>query len=164
MPTTKCIADIVPIQDRPSHHSAMTMAGSCLRCGRSRSSRARHTPHDSALHNLVCSRRACAEAKSLLRGASSVSATAGTMVVEIHHYHHVHDAAGKMHAAARISELQAETLHRSWAELPSELNTSHSTSRGHNRLPTIFEEPPHVDASSKPSADAVRVALSRRGW
>jgi hypothetical protein len=102
--------------------------------------------------------------RPLLRRASRVSATAGAMVVEIHHYHHVDDAAGERHTAARISELQAETPHRSWAELPDEPYTGHSASQGHNRLPTIFEEPPYVDASSKPSADAVRVVLSRRGW
>ncbi|KAF3027570.1 hypothetical protein E8E12_000442, partial [Didymella heteroderae] len=66
------------------------------------------------------------------------------MVVEIHHYHHVDYAAGEMHTAARIFELQAaETPHRSLAELPGELYTSQSASQGHNRLPTIFEEPPY---------------------
>lgn len=142
----------------------MVKPGSCLRCGRSRLSRARDMLQDSALHNLICSRRACAEAKSLLRRASSVSANAGTTVVEIHHYHHIDHAAGEMHMAGRIPELQAKSPHEGWAELPGELYTSHTASQGHGRLPIIFEEPPNVDASSKPFADAVRVALSRRGW
>ena len=164
MTTTKRIADTVLVKDRLSHHSAIARPGSCLRCGRPRSSRARHTPQDSALHNLICSRQACAEARSLLRRASSVSATAGTMVVEIHHYHHVGHAADEMHTAACIPELQAESPHRSWAELPGERYTSHSAPQGHGRLPTIFEEPAYVDASSKPSADAVRAALVRNAW
>jgi hypothetical protein len=164
VPTPKYNADTVPVQSRLSHHFAMAKQGSCLRCGRSRSSHARHMPQNSALHNLVCSRRACAEARSLLRRASSFSAIVGTMVVEIYYYHHVDHAAGGIHTAARISEFQAENPHRSWAELPSELYTSHSASQGQNRLPTILEEPPYVDVSSKPSADAVRVVLSRKGW
>ncbi|KAJ4982836.1 hypothetical protein SVAN01_11656 [Stagonosporopsis vannaccii] len=165
MITTKRIADSVLVQDRLLRHFVIPMAkqGSCLHCGRSRSSRARDMPQDSAPHKLICSRRACAEARSLLRRFSSVSATAGTMVVEIHHYHHVDQAAGNMHMARCISEAQAQSPHKSWTKLPGKVYTSRLASQGHGRLPTTHEEPPYVDASSKPSEDAVRVALRRRG-
>lgn len=164
MTTTKRFADAELVKDHLPHHRISTKQDSCLRCGKPRSSRARHVPQGSALHNLICSRRPCAEAKSLLRKASSVSAAADTVVVEVHHYYHAGHPAGEMHVAACVSELHTEPAQESWAELPGELFASHSAPQGHGRLPTILEEPPCVDVSSKPSADAVRAALSRRGW
>lgn len=151
------IAETVLLQNRLSQCSTVKNQRGCLQCGRHRSSRARSQEPGLLVHDLICSRRACAEARSLLRRV--LSATAGTILVEIHHYHHAEHTASE----TRISELQAESMHRQWAELPGE-PIKNSASQGHDRLPVILEEPPHVDASSKPSAGAVRIALSRRGW
>ncbi|KAF2818234.1 hypothetical protein CC86DRAFT_389098 [Ophiobolus disseminans] len=128
---------------------------SCLLCGRPRSSRAQHMLQDSTLHHLICSRRSCAETKSLLRMASSTS-----VVVEIHHYYHDSHVASETY----VSELHAESTQQSWAELPGEHFTSQSTSQGHRTLSTIFEEAPYVNTSSKPNTNAVRAALGRRDW
>lgn len=151
------------VQDLPPRHATLAKQGNCLHCDRPRSSRGQRTLHDSALHALICSRRSCAPAKSLLHKALSARAAAGTFVFEVHHHYHADHSFGDTHVTAYASELHAETAQRSWAELPGELSASYLTSQGHARLPTILEEPPYVDASSKPSAHAVKAALSKRG-
>ena len=144
-----------------SNHPAVTKQDSCLRCGKSRSSRNRRLLPNHPPHNLICTRRACAEAKSLLRKIPSVSATAQPMIVELHHFYHVDYAVGEMHTATRSSELQADIPRKRWAELPGQPDTSRSVPQVNSRLSPILEEPPYVNAGSKPSADAVRLALSR---
>ncbi|KAF2820757.1 hypothetical protein CC86DRAFT_387208 [Ophiobolus disseminans] len=140
-------------------HPTFAKQRNCLLCGRPRSSRAQHMLQDSTSQHLVCSRRSCTKTKSLLRMASSAS-----VVVEIHHYYHDNHLASETQATTYVSELHAEPTQQSWAELPCERFTSQLTSEGHRTLPTIFEETPSINASSKPNADAVRAALDRRGW
>jgi hypothetical protein len=152
-----------PVQDLRQQNTTFAKQSSCLHCGRPRSSRARHASQESTLYNRVCSRRSCAEVKLLLRRASEVNATTCAIVVEIHHYYHTDYSTGNMHAATHVSELHAESSLGNWAELPGEPFACHSPSQCHDKLPTIFEEPQYVDASTKPSAKAVRGALSGRG-
>lgn len=98
----------------------------------------------------------------MLQIPSSAGASASTVVIELHHYHYLSHPVSKTYADARVPELCAESPPQSWAELPSNDYTGHSVSRDHGRLPTIFEEPPYVDMSNKPTEDMVREAICRR--
>jgi hypothetical protein len=164
MMATTNYAGIEHVQDFRQQHTASAKQSSCLRCGRPRSSRSRHTIQDSALHNWVCSRRSCAEVKLLLRKASEVDAATTALTVQIHHYYPIDYCASNTLAAAHISELHAETSQKSCVELPGEPFAYQFPSQGYGRLPTIYEEPPYVSASTKPSAKEVRETLSKGGF
>jgi hypothetical protein len=130
--------------------------GCCSLCGKCRSGRARRAENDGGMIAQVCSRRTCAEIKHLLRKASRNSSNTSSLVVEVHHYHHTSRPNEDRHDRTHIysSELHAESLPKGRAVSPVR-----SVLQRHGRLPTIREEPPSVEAFTKPSANVVRQRL-----
>jgi len=118
----------------------------CLVCRKRRSSRTQRIQQDREFIEQICSRRTCAKAKRRLQNAFSMSSKAGSLVIEIHHYHHssrVHEASfNQTHTSS--SELHAESLVQSGRVLP------------------VRSGPPLVEPLTKPSEDVVRQRLSNR--
>jgi hypothetical protein len=109
----------------------------CSLCGKHRSGRARRAQDDRGLVAQVCSRRACAEFKNLLRKASRISSNSSSLVVEVHHYHHTSHANENNFDCTHIysSELHAESLPKDQAVL-----STRSALQGYGRLPTVRRE------------------------
>jgi hypothetical protein len=137
---------------------------SCSHCGRHRSLRVRRTPEDRTLYGQICSRRSCAEAKTLLRKTSVPSGRANILVVEVHHYYYAPRPDDETRSHVRVAELQADSAPDGRAELSGSDSLSRTAFRGRAELPPVTEEPPYVDACTKPSEAAVRAAISRRRW
>ena len=108
-------------------------------CGERRSGRTRRIQQDLGFIEQICSRRTCAEVKRRLQNAVSMSSKAGSLVIEVHHYHH----------ASRIDEVSFNRKHTSSSELHAE---SLAQSGG----------PPFVEPLTKPSEDVVRQRLDDR--
>ena len=137
---------------------------SCSHCGKRRSLRVRRTPEDRTLYGQICSRRSCAEAKTLLRKASVSGARANILVVEVHHYYHTSRPDDETRSHIHVSELHAGSARDDRAELSGSDSLSRSAFRGRAELPLGTEEPPRVDACTKPSKAAVKAAFSKRRW
>ena len=90
---------------------------SCSHCGRHRSLRVRRTPEDRTLYGQICSRRSCAEAKTLLRKDSVPSSRANILVVEVHHYYYAPRPDDKTRSHVHVAELQADSAPDGRAEL-----------------------------------------------
>jgi hypothetical protein len=94
----------------------------------------------------ICSRRTCAEVKRRLQNAISMSSKAGSLVIEVHHYHH----------ASRIDETGSNRTHTSSSELHAE-----SLAQSGGVLP-VRSGPPFAEPLTKPSEDVVRQRLDDR--
>ena len=130
----------------------------CSLCGKSRSSSARKY---SILDQLICSRPKCGEFKILLANSSNPN----VLAIEINHYHYS-DPSSKEPHLVNAAELPEGISSTGRVELPGD-STYLSKYRVYIpcRLSTIFEEePPSVDASTKPSQDFVESCITRRGW
>jgi hypothetical protein len=118
----------------------------CLICGERRSGRKRHIQQDRGFIEQICSRRTCAEVKRRLQNAVSMSSKAGSLVIEVHHYHH----------ASRIDEVGFNRTHTSSLELHAE-----SLAQSVGVLP-VRSGPPFVEPLTKPCEDVVRQRLDDR--
>jgi hypothetical protein len=111
----------------------------CLVCAKRRSGRTQRVQQDREFTEQICSRRTCTEVKRRLQNAVSMSSKAGSLVIEVHHYHH----------ASRIDEVCFNRKHTSSSELHAE---SLAQSGG----------PPFVEPLTKPCEDVVRQRLGDR--
>jgi hypothetical protein len=118
----------------------------CLICGERRSGRTRRIQQDRGFIEQICSRRTCAEVKRRLQNAISMSSKAGSLVIEVYHYHH----------ASRIDEVGFNRTHTSSSELHAE-----SLAQSGRVLP-VRGGPPFVEPLTKPSEDVVRQRLDDR--
>ena len=118
----------------------------CLICGERRSGRTRRIQQYRGFIEQICSRRTCAEVKRRLQNAISMSSKAGSLVIEVHHYHHASciDEVGFNRTHTSSSELHAESLTQSGRVLP------------------VRGGPPFVEPLTKPSEDVVRQRLDDR--
>ena len=92
------------------------------------------------------------------------SGRANILVVEVHHYYYAPRPDDETRSHVRIAELQADSALDGRAELSGSDSLSRTAFRGRAELPPETEEPPYVDACTKPSEAAVRAAISRRRW
>ncbi len=145
-------------------HSTFPEQRSCSHCGKRRSLRARRTPEDRTPYGQICSRRSCVEARTLVRKASVSGGRANILVVEVHHYYHTRRPDDETRSHIHVAELQADSALDGRAELSGSDSLSRTAFRGLAELPAVTEEPPCVDACTKPSEAAVRAAVSRRRW
>jgi hypothetical protein len=126
--------------------------GCCSLCGKCRSARSHRVQNNEGLIAQICSRRTCAGIKDLLRKRLGNNSNASSLVIEVHHYHHAsrpnEDRLERTHIYS--SELHAESLPNDHTVLPV-------CSAG--RLSTVREEPPPVEAFTKPSENVVRQRL-----
>lgn len=93
----------------------------CSICGECRSSRTRRAEHDRGFIEQICSRRKCSQVKRQLRKASRTTGSAGSLVIEIHHYHHTShlNEADFSRTHVYSSELHAQSLPQNRAVLPA---------------------------------------------
>jgi hypothetical protein len=117
----------------------------CLICGERRSGRTRRIQQDRGFIEQICSRRTCAEVKRRLQNAVSMSSKAGSLIIEIHHYHHASRVDEASFNRTHVhSELHAESLAQSGGVLP------------------VRGGPPFIEPLTKPSEDVVRQRLDDR--
>jgi hypothetical protein len=177
-PAVMELANTAPAQQYLSPYPT-PLERKCALCGKRRSVRVRRVCEGRGWSAQICSRRPCAGAKSRLQEAwGSGGADAGPLIVNVHHHHHHRYPADGTPPPGYVSELaddssalpgQASELHgdqslQARVELPVRHTTGCSAWRGHGALLPVLEEPPRVDASTKPSQDAVRERLGRERW
>jgi hypothetical protein len=133
---------------QPAQCSCIQQHGrrTCSICGKCRSRSASET---TALDQHICSRRRCAQLKTLLAEAWS----SGKLAVDIHHHHHHRHSSNSTVDHTRpytnVSELHGHASIGSWVELPTD--TGHDRLlHGHGKLATIPEELPSIEKCTKP--------------
>jgi hypothetical protein len=172
-PAVMELANTAPAQQYLSAYPT-PLERKCSLCGKRRSVRVRRVCEGRGWS----ARRPCAGAKSRLQEAwGSGGADAGPVIVNVHHHHHLRYPAdgtpppgyvseladGGSELLGQASELCGDQGLQARVELPVR-DTGCSAWRGHGALPAMLEEPPRVNASTKPSQDAVRGRLGRKGW